>query len=80
MLGPLLFNLFINYIFFIIKPDICNYADDNTPYAVGMTLVGLMEKLESASNCALEWFCDNGVKPNSSQCNLCYVDINLKSC
>ena len=29
-----------------------------------------MEKLESASSCALEWFCDNGMKPNSSKCHL----------
>ena len=45
-------------------------ADDNTPYAIDMTLGGLMEKLESASNCALEWFCVNGMKPNSSKCHL----------
>ena len=70
VLGPLLFNLFINDLFFIIKTDICNYADDNTPYAVDMSLAGLMEKLESASNCALEWFYDNGMKPNSSKCHL----------
>ena len=35
-----------------------------------MTLGGLMEKLGSASNCALEWFCVNGMKPNSSKCHL----------
>ena len=68
VLGPLLFNLFINDLLFIIKTDICNYADDNTPYAVDMTLGGLMEKLEGSSNCALQWFCDNGMKPNSSIC------------
>ena len=38
VLGPLLFNLFINYLFFNIKTDICNYGDDNTPYAVDITL------------------------------------------
>ena len=27
-----------------------------------------MEKLESASNCASEWFCVNGMEPNSSKC------------
>ena len=70
VLGHLLFNLFINDLFFIIKTDICNYADDNTPYAVDTTLGRLMEKLESSSNCALEWFCVNGRKPNSSKCHL----------
>ena len=54
VLGPILFILFINDLFFIIKTDICNYDDGNTPYAVDMTVGGLMEKLESSSNCALE--------------------------
>ena len=35
-----------------------------------MSLAELMEKLESASNCALDWFYDNGMKPNSSKCHL----------
>ena len=31
MLGPLLFNIFINDMFFFIeKPEICNFANDNT--------------------------------------------------
>ena len=34
ILGPLLFNIFINDIFlFVTEIDIANYADDNTPYA-----------------------------------------------
>ena len=80
VLGYLLFNLFINDISFIIKTDICNYSDDNTPYAVDMTLGGLMEKLESASNCALEWFCDNGMKPNSSHLLVCGHKFEVMLC
>ena len=34
VLGPLLFNLYINDLFFIAKSDICNYANDNTPHAL----------------------------------------------
>ena len=31
IIGPFLFNLFINYFFYLImETDICNYADDNT--------------------------------------------------
>ena len=34
ILGPLLFNIFINDIFlFAVKASLCNYADDNTLYA-----------------------------------------------
>ena len=34
ILGPLLFNIFINDIFFFIeKSEICNFVDDNTLYS-----------------------------------------------
>ena len=70
VLGPLLFNLYINDLFYIIKTDICNYADDTTPYAVDTSLGGLMSKLECVSECAMEWFRYNGMKLNSSKCHL----------
>ena len=36
ILGPLLFNIFLNDIFyFISNGNLCNYADDNTLYSVG---------------------------------------------
>ena len=37
VLGPLLFNLYINDLFYIIKTNICNFADDTTPYTVDMS-------------------------------------------
>ena len=39
ILGPLLFNIFINDLFFMmIKSDVCNFADDNTLYSCGKKL------------------------------------------
>ena len=39
ILGPLLFNIFINDIFlFVESSDVCNYADDNTLFAFGKIL------------------------------------------
>ena len=36
VLGPLLFNIFLNDLFFLVKEtDICNYADDTTIYVCG---------------------------------------------
>ena len=70
VLGPLLFNLYINDLFYIINTGVCNYADDTTTYAVDMTLEGLMDKLESVTNSAMEWFRNNGMKLNSSKCHL----------
>ena len=70
VLGPLLFNLYINDLFFVIMTDICNYADDTTPYSVDMSLEKLMTKLECAIKSALEWFRYNGMKLNGSKCHL----------
>ena len=39
VLGPFLFNIYINDLFFIIEQtDICNFADDNTINACDMSL------------------------------------------
>ena len=70
VLGPLLFNLFINDLFYIVKTDVCNYADDNTPYTCDMSLETMMNKLESATKNALDWFRSNGMKLNSSKCKV----------
>ena len=71
VLGPLLFNIFINDLFFIIKgTDICNYADDNTLYTSDMKLDTLMEKLECAVKESIDWFENNGMKLNSSKRHL----------
>ena len=36
ILGPLLFNIFLCDLFFMMnKTDFASYADDNTPYVVG---------------------------------------------
>ena len=67
VLGPLLFNLFINDLFYIIKINICNFADDTTSYAVDMCLEGLITKLECATHIAMEWFRYNGMKLNSDE-------------
>ena len=70
VLGPLLFNLFINVLFFVIITYVCNYADDNTPYTVDMCLGDLMVKLECAVYSAIEWFRYNAMKLNSAKCHV----------
>ena len=71
VLGPLLFNLFINDLFYVIKEtDICNYADDNTLHTCDLQLDKLVEKPEGAAENALCWFRNNGMKMNSDKCHL----------
>ena len=46
MLGPPLFNIFINDIFsFVKKSKMCNFADDNTVYSCGKVLPKIEENL-----------------------------------
>ena len=56
-LGPILFNLSINNLFFFIEiPSTHNFADDNTLCAWGETVSKLIDTLESESNIAIDWF------------------------
>ena len=47
ILGPLLFNVFINDLFFLVgEGDICNYANGTTKYACDTTQDLFIDKLE----------------------------------
>ena len=76
--GPLLFNLYINDLFYIIDTE-CNFADGTTPYVVDMVLGKLMAKLELAAEKALNWFHYNGMKLHSSKCHV-LVSGNKHEC
>ena len=57
ILEPLLFNIFLNDIFFSVeKPKICNFADDNTVYSCGKDLAKIKEDLNSTMKNMLKWF------------------------
>ena len=60
ILGPLLFNVFINDLFhFINDADLLNFADDNTITAFSDSLENLIYKLEKESTNAIDWFRSN---------------------
>ena len=51
VLGPLLFNLFINdLLYFVEKSEVCNYADDNTLSVAGIDIDQIINSLESDIN------------------------------
>ena len=70
VLGPILFNIYLNDIFYFLHCNICNFADDATPYVCNKSLKFVLEQLEEQSNIALKWFEDNYMKMNSGKCHL----------
>ena len=57
ILGPLLFNIFINDMFYFIKDTkLASYADDKTLYAVNETIDELLQTLENETSLILDWF------------------------
>ena len=63
ILGPLLFNIFINDLFFFIdKVKLDNYADDNTAYATNDRFDNLIKILGAETSVILHWFRMNCMK------------------
>ena len=74
ILGPLLFNIFINDFFYFLsgKCDIYNYADDNNLAHHSKSLDVIRNTLETVGNEALAWFDINMMQanPEKFQCTL----------
>ena len=70
VLGPILFNIYLNDLFYFLHCNICNFADDTTPYVCDKNLNFVMQQLEQQSNIALKWFEANNMKMNASKCHL----------
>ena len=65
ILGPLLFNIFLNDLILCIeKSQICNFADDNTLYASGETIGDVATCLEVDMENILQWFDSNRMVAN----------------
>ena len=65
LLGPLLFNIFINDLFlFIRKSGVCNFADDNAPSSVGKNIENVISDLKTDLVGVMEWFKINSLKAN----------------
>ena len=69
LLGPLLFNIFINHLFlFLSNSYLSNYANDNTLYAFGYDLEEIKNALRFHFNLVSKWFKENYMVPNADKC------------
>ena len=68
VLGPLLFYLFINDLFYFIEEsDICNYADDNTLPVADIGIDQIIYKVETDIYTVDKWFTNNGMLLNEDK-------------
>ena len=71
ILGPLLSNIFLCDLFFIMnETEFASYADDNTPYTSGQNIDNVIRSLENDSVRLFKWFSDNQMKANKDKCHL----------
>ena len=71
ILGPLLFNIFLNDMFYFIKDaKMANYADDNTVYTSKNNIQDLLKTLKDETSVIINWFRINEMKPNNDKCHL----------
>ena len=83
ILGPLLFNIYINDLFLYLQnSELTNYADDNTPFACKSNLDQVIIQLEEDFCQLSEWFRINCLTVNDDKCHLLVSnhtsDVNIK--
>ena len=66
ILGPLLFNIWLNDLFSFVKDvGICNFADDTTTYIFEENSENVLKSLEKNSMLAVRWFESSYMKLNA---------------
>ena len=79
IIGPLLFNIYLNDLFLILKnSNIANYADDNSPFTCKEDTENVILQLESDTKILLNWVSQNGLKANPEKFHLILSDSNLE--
>ena len=74
VLGPLLFNIYINDLFLFSQHfNMANYADDCSPYEFSGSIDDII-KLQNDSKCLIKWFKSNYLKPNPEKWHLLLSD------
>ena len=71
ILGPVLFDIFINDIFHFVEScsSLYNYADGNAVSCLDNSLENVISKLSEDSVLLIRWFLNNKMKANSEKCS-----------
>ena len=68
ILGPLLFNIFVNDLFYFIeRGTLYNFADDNSLACIASDVNELKVNIEHDSTICINWFGENGMEANPSK-------------
>ena len=68
--GPKWFNIYINDLFYLFdKTEVCNIADDTTPFACDVDIGTVIRNLESDTASAVLWYDANFMKLNQIKCH-----------
>ena len=68
ILGPLIFNIFLNYLFYFVKQgSMYNYADDNSVSVSHRELNILTRQLQTEAEVTIQWFADNAMEANPAK-------------
>ena len=70
VLGPTLYNIYSNDLFFFLTIHIINFADDNSPFTCDESIPKVLNNLESESEILLQWINDNSLKANPDKFHL----------
>ena len=77
ILGPLLFNIFLNDLFlFVENSDLSNYADDHTLYSSSNDLEKVKQTLRQDFEIVTKWFYENYMVLNSGKCHFMCLGQN----
>ena len=80
VLGPLLFNLYLNDLFYLAEStNVCNFADDTTLYACDKNLNSRINRLEHDSYPAIEWFENSSMKLNQDKFHLLFSGFKYEN-
>ena len=75
ILGPLLFNIFINdFLYHKFSSNVYNYADDNTLSFSDKVIANIVEKMKNDCVVAMEWFKSNFMKANAEKFQLMFLN------